>query len=336
MTKAGSDVSVIICTYTEARWNALVEAVDSIQRQTAPPLEIIISVDHNRTLLSRVRSEFSGVVVVENERARGLSGARNSGIAVARGRKIAFLDDDATADPDWLARLAEWFNNFEVLGAGGKTDPVWQGSKPTWFPDEFGWVVGYTYIGMQLAYSQVRNLTGSNMCIRREVFDSVGGFRSDIGRVGGIPLGCEETELCIRARQHWPQRIFIYEPRAVVHHKIHLNRARMDYFRSRCYAEGLSKAFVSRLVGVGDGLASERAYTLRTLPRGVLRGIRDAIFRREWAGLARASTIIMGLIITTIGFLIGSIVNRFQSVTLLDQSSLDISNAQSIDKIHVR
>ena len=83
MTPTALDVSVVICAYTEARWQDLLAAVDSVQRQSAPPREIIIVIDHNPALLERTRTHLAGVVVVKNREQRGLSGARNSGIAAA-------------------------------------------------------------------------------------------------------------------------------------------------------------------------------------------------------------------------------------------------------------
>src|SRR5438067_543241 len=88
------DISVIICAYTEERWSDLVAAVESVQKQTLSPREIIVVIDHNPGLLKRAREHVSGVVTIENADARGLRGARNSGIAVAQGQIIAFLDDD--------------------------------------------------------------------------------------------------------------------------------------------------------------------------------------------------------------------------------------------------
>jgi hypothetical protein len=81
-------------------------------------------------------------------------------------------------------------------------------------------------------------------------------------------------------------------------------RARWGYFRSRCYNEGRSKALVARLVGAHDGLATERSYTLRTLPQGVAGGLADAL-GGDGAGLLRAGAIIAGLLITAAGYLAG-------------------------------
>src|SRR2546429_7233610 len=122
------DVSVIICTYTEMRWDNLVAAVASVRRQTLPPRCIILVIDHNPALLERAQAYFTGIMVVENKEARGLSGARNSGIAAASSEFIAFLDDDAIASPDWLMLLCCEFNDAQVMGVGGEVIPRWSGS----------------------------------------------------------------------------------------------------------------------------------------------------------------------------------------------------------------
>ena len=311
MTQTACDISVIICAYTEERWHDLVAAVESIQRQCVLPREVIVVIDHNPRLLQRVRAHLPGVIVTENCGQQGLSGARNSGVAIAQGALIAFLDDDATAEPDWLNRLTRCCEDAQVLGAGGAVEPLWLGKRPAWFPGEFYWVVGCTYRGLPEELMVVRNPFGGCTCMRREVFEAVGGFRHSIGRVGGRPMGGEETELCIRARQRWPRKFFLYEPQARIHHRIPSHRATWRYFRSRCYAEGLSKAIVARYVGAKDGLASERTYILRTLPKGIVQHLADVLLRNDVTGLARAGAIVLGLALTIAGYLVGSTMVHF-------------------------
>ena len=308
--KRDISISVVICAYTEERWHDLVAAVESIQQQSAPPCEIIVVIDHNTRLFERARAQIRSVVVIESSEPKGLSGARNSGLAMTRGTLIAFLDDDAIAEPDWLERLSNCCQDPQVLGAGGIVEPIWSNKCPTWFPKEFYWVVGCTYQDPPVWPTVVRNPYGGCTCIRREVFEVVGGFRNGIGRVGAYPMGCEDTELCIRAAQRWPRKVFLCEPRARIHHRISLYRASWRYFRSRCYAEGLSKAIVARYVGAKDSLSTERIYTWHTLPRGIMHGITDALFRLDLTGLLRAGVIIVGLAIAILGYLTGTISQR--------------------------
>ena len=300
-------ISVVLCAYTEERWEDLEAAMNSLQHQTLPPEEILLVIDHHAGLYAHARERFPFIRVIENREKRGLSGARNTGIAAAQGEVIAFLDEDAIAEPDWIETLHDGYADPMVMGVGGAIDALWLDARPSWFPEEFDWVVGCTYRGLPLDPAPVRNLIGCNMSFRSEVFKAIGGFHSELGRIGALPLGCEETEFCIRTRQHWSSDVLLYVPRARVQHKVPSKRSHWLYFRQRCFAEGLSKAQVTDLVGSRDGLASERSYTMRTLPKGVLKGVRDSLRQRKLDGFRRAAAILAGLVITTFGYLVGRI-----------------------------
>ncbi len=297
-------VSVVICIYTEARWDALTAALASLT-EPPTPTEVIVVVDHHPELFQRVRDAFPEVVAVVNDGPRGLSGARNRGVATAKGEVIAFLDDDAAADKEWLHHLVRPFAEFRVVAVGGAVRPEWEAHPPRWLPEEFYWVVGCSYRGLPVTRGEIRNPIGANMAFRREVFTGIGGFHASVGRIGILPAGCEETEICIRLRQRWPDARIVYEPRAVVLHRVPRQRLTWRYFHSRCYAEGHSKAVVSELVGSGDGLASERTYTFRVLPSGVIRSLAYALTHADIASVARALAICSGLATTTLGYLQG-------------------------------
>jgi glycosyltransferase involved in cell wall biosynthesis len=305
MTEPYLDMSVIVRTYTEGRWDYLVAALDSVQRQNTPPRELVVVVDHNPTLLARVRERFPRAKVVENTEPPGSSGAWNSGIMAATGQIVAFLDDDAEAAPDWLEALWAAYSDDSVLGVGGLIQPAWEGAAPPlWFPEEFLWVVGCTYRGLPETTAPVRNLIGCNMSFRRSVFEEIGGFRKGMGHVGGRPIGDDETELSIRVYQRWPNHVLLHHPKARVMHKVPASRAQKTYFYSRCRLEGRSKALMNRLVGTHHGLSAERAYVSKTLPRGVLRGLFDAVRGDRW-GLSRAWAIVPGLAVTAANYAIG-------------------------------
>jgi len=298
-------VSVVICGYTLDRLPDMLEAIESIRHQDLPASELIVVVDHNPALRDALRQQVErGIVLVENTWERGLSGARNTGIAHALGDLVVFLDDDAAADPACLRVLAERCSASEVIGAGALIEPAWPGSPPPWFPGEFLWVVGCSYDGLEAG--ETRNLLGAAMCIRRDVFTIVGGFDSSLGRRHvDLPLGCEETELCIRASWAFADGHFVFEPRARVAHKVSANRLSWSYFAKRCYAEGLSKAHLSYLVGTDRSLASERTYLLQTLPRGIVKNLQAFMLRGEVSGVARAAAIVLGVACTGAGFLVG-------------------------------
>ncbi|GLW12356.1 hypothetical protein Misp01_74840 [Microtetraspora sp. NBRC 13810] len=302
--------SVVICVYTEERWDDIRAAVESVDRQRRPAHELILVVDYNPDLHLRLKREYPHAIVVENSHEKGLSGGKNTGAATATGDIVAYLDDDAVADPGWLEALEEGFQDPAVVGVGGRTHPLWaSGRRPRWFPYEFDWTVGCSYRGMPVRRAPIRNVMGGNAAFLRGVIGDVGGFRTGIGRsVQGKksrPLGCEETEFCIRLAQSRPGSVMLFEPGAEIGHKVPAARSTFAYFRSRCYAEGLSKALVTASVGAGDGLASERAHALKALPLGALRGVGEAL-RGDGSGLGRAGAIVVGLAWTTWGYVVGT------------------------------
>jgi GT2 family glycosyltransferase len=294
-------LTVLICAYTLERWHDIGAAVESLRAQTRTPDQVVLISDHNDALLARARAAFPDVTCVASDGPRGLSGARNTGVAVATGDVIAFLDDDAAAEPDWAQRLLAAYSDDNVLGVGGGVLPSWRAPRPAWFPEEFLWVVGCSYRGQPSTRAPIRNPIGANMSFRREVFTAVGGFDSSVGRLGKDAGGCEETEFSIRARRHHPAGRILIEPSAVCRHVVTPDRVTGAYFRRRCRAEGRSKAIISGLTDGGSALSSERVYVLRTLPGGILRGVRD-LLRGDRAGAARAWRIVEGAVLTTASY----------------------------------
>ncbi|GAA2821202.1 glycosyltransferase [Kitasatospora sp. CM 4170] len=294
-------LTVVICAYTVERWDDLCAAVASVHAQHRPPDEVLLVVDHCPELLRLAREHLStGLRILANAQRRGLSGARNTALEAARGELIAFLDDDAAADPDWTGHLLAGYRAApEVLGVGGLVRPWWQSARPVWFPPEFDWVVGCSYRGLPRRAAAVRNFIGANMSFRRAEALAAGGFRTDLGRVGRRPLGCEETELCIRLAARHPGAVLRYEPAAAVRHRVPPARTTFSYFAARCFAEGRSKAAVVRYDGAAAGLASERAYLRHTVPAAVLRSL------RRWRP-ATAAALCAGVALTAAGYLTGS------------------------------
>ena len=303
-------LAVVICAYTEDRWDDILRAVSSVQAQQPPPEELLVVVDHNPSLLARLAEHLPGVRVVANTKEQGLSGARNTGVELVSADVVVFLDDDAAATPGWLAGLAGQYSDANVLGVGGRIDPQWSTARPAWWPPEFDWVVGCSYTGQGTGV--VRNLIGANASFRRDLFAD-GGFVTGIGRSATVqlPIGCEETEFCIRVAQSHPGGVFIQAADAAVTHRVPVARQSFSYFRSRCYSEGLSKAQVTRSVGAQDGLSSEWSYSAVTLPKGVLRNV-GAALRGDLAGLGRAAAIVIGLAYTTFGYLRASATARWR------------------------
>jgi glucosyl-dolichyl phosphate glucuronosyltransferase len=315
-----SDIAVIICIYTMDRWVDIKEAIASVHVQTLKAREIILVVDHNDALLKRAQSTFTDITVIPNTSIRGLSGARNVGVAESTSGLVAFLDDDAIADPEWLLHLANACQADNVLGATGPVHPIWKGQRPTWFPEEFMWTVGCSFRGSPTVMSPTRNLSGGSMVIKRDVLLRAGVFNPSLGRDGSNLISCEETEFCIRAKAAFPSSEFIWTPNALIGHKVPASRLTWTYLTKRCHAEGLSKAVLAQLAGP-RALGTEQDYVLRILTTGVLKGLTEATFRLRPSGILRAAAIVLGLGSATYGYMRGKLRDP-QRLPAMPQSAL--------------
>jgi GT2 family glycosyltransferase len=304
---SAATAAVVICAYTEERWDDLSASIDSVTEQRPAPAEVIVVIDHNDALLDRLVLARPEITVVANAHGRGLSGARNTGVETARAEVVVFLDDDARARPGWLAALTAPFADPTVMGAGGSVQPAWAGPAPAWLPPAFLWVVGCSYEGLPTETAQVRNPIGASMAFRRSCLTEIGGFTERLGRVGRNTSGCEETELCIRASHRWPDRRHVYVPGAVVDHHVPETRSRWDYFVRRCYSEGQSKALVATMVGAGDGLRAERSHAARVLPRTIGRSGRQAVETRRLTPLGASVAVGVGVAAVGAGLTVGSL-----------------------------
>ena len=296
-------VSVVIAACSMNRWDDLLAAVVSVGEQTISVLETVIVIDSHPGLLARASEGIPGVTVIPNTGRQGASGARNSGVAASRGEVVAFLDDDAVASPSWLESLLGHFASPGVIGVGGRLEPLWAGDRPRWFPREFDWTVGGSYLGMPGTAGPVRNVWSGNMAIRRHMFDAVGGFREGFGKVGGRACP-EDTDLCLRAATAARGGTWIYEPTGVVGHRVPVQRAKFSYFCARCFNEGQGKAQLAALNGAGQSMSEERRYARQVLPRGIGRALREAV-HGDIRGVSRSLAIAFGLLLAMAGFVVG-------------------------------
>jgi Glycosyl transferase family 2 len=297
-------VSVVVCAYTERRWEQIQVAVDSVLSQRPGPTQVLLVVDHNANLAAKARRKLAGATVVESDGVPGLSGARNAGLRAATQPITAFLDDDAEARPGWLASLVEPYGSTDVVATGGSVQPRWPGFRPRWLPPTFDWVVGCSYLGLPDSLGKVRNPIGANMSMRTHLALEVGGFDATVGRVGGRPQGCEETELAIRLTANRPGSFVLYVPAATVEHHVGRERLRVSYFLRRCWHEGLSKAIVVRLAGSSAGLEREWRHVVAVIPRSILRDLRS-LATGDPTAFMRMVAALGGLATTAAGYLTG-------------------------------
>ena len=308
--------SVVVPTYSFERWDHLVATLQGLEHQTIDPEEVIVVVDGNLELLERVREQFQGVRSVENSQGPGLSGCRNTAADLATGSVLAYLDDDAVPEPQWLEEHLAGYDNPSVLGTGGTLVPAWSGGKPERLPKELWWVIGCSWTGRPETAAPIRNPIGANMTIRKDVVEAAGGFTMRLGRLdreGTATSGtADETEFCIRALESHPGGYFQHQPGAVVHHAVPAARTSWSYLVSRARVEGASKAMLVEHVGDSIGLASERDYVRRVLPRAIAREL-GAGLRGSAAGFERAAAIVVSATVTAWTYAGGRLSERMRA-----------------------
>jgi hypothetical protein len=174
-----SSVTIVIPCFTEQRWDSLLRAVRSALEQTHP-CDVTVVVDHNDVMLRRLQTAVGHQVeVMANRFPQGASGARNTGAFAATSELVAFLEDDAYAEPTWVEQLLRARRAApDAVGLGGAIRPIWADGGPRWFPDEFSWAVGATV--PRPADTDVRNVWGGNMMVVRRSFQEAPAERSTL------------------------------------------------------------------------------------------------------------------------------------------------------------
>ena len=252
--------SVVVCTYAMDRYDSFSATVESLLRQTYEPLELVLVVDGNPKVFDRVREDFgdadergvASVVLHDNDENRGISYSRTKGGELASGEVVAFIDDDAVAEADWIERLVHVYEETDAVAVGGDVRPDWQIEKPVFFPEEFYWLVGCVEPGFAENGEEIRNGYGSNISFRRDVFLEAGGYDTHTGRRGEKHIQAHEAPVCIRIRELTGKGV-LYTDDAVVDHKLFDYRGEFGWLVFRSFWQGYSKRVMDLLYPGEDG-----------------------------------------------------------------------------------
>ncbi len=270
-------VSVVVCTYSMDRYDVFTEAVESVLAQTYEPLEVVLVIDGNETVYEKTTAAFGDadhVRIHNNDNNRGISYSRTKGAKIASGDIVAFLDDDAVAEPDWIETLVEVYETTDAIAAGGDVRPNWQTEKPDWFPEEFYWLVGVVEPGFAEDGEEVRNVYGSNISYRREAFLEVGGYDPKTGRKGDKQLQAHEAPVGIRLLEEYGKGMVFVED-AVVHHTLFDYRGDFRWLVSRSFWQGYSKRVMDLLYP--DAPDSKGAYLEQLLTHFVPKRVQGLV-----------------------------------------------------------
>jgi len=296
---------VVVATYSPQMLEHLGECIESLQNQTYRDVEIICIVDGNEEYYQEIRSEFPDIDVYLNDRNYGLLYSRNRGTKLSNGDVVAFIDDDAVADKRWIEELVRMYEECDAIASGGKLEPLWIAKKLRWLPEEFYWMIGVTHLGFPEKITEIRNTFGSNLSFRKDVFMELGGFNLGMGGIRGKRmLQGGETELCERMRRKYGKGV-MYNPNAVVYHKIFERRVKFGFLVRRAFWQGYSKAVMERIVGeIGD----EVEFLKFLISKGLLNRIKK-IADEPLGELVKIITIMFFTGIVGVGYVFGKIKN---------------------------
>lgn len=317
-TAAMPTISVIIPAYTLDRWRLIEKAVESARAQTVPAEDVILCIDHNEDLSRRAQERWADasdppVRVMDNRHSDHLAGtgvhekahgaprrfgagsARNTAAESVGSEVIAFMDDDAWADPDWLQRLLAVYEDPAVVAVGGAPVPDYETARPSWFPPNFDWVFGCAYEGLPTTVSPLRHLIGANMSVRSDALAAVGGFQS---------VDFDDLDLCMRlAERFGPDRVY-YTPSAVVHHYVSAERVTWRYFYRRCYFVNREKVEAFENMGAAANLTAEREFVMRTLRVRVAQDLKRGL-SGDGAAIRSLAAMLCGILLAGLGHVHG-------------------------------
>jgi glycosyltransferase involved in cell wall biosynthesis len=172
----------------------------------------------------------------------GLSLARNAGLGAVSADVVAFMDDDATADPNLLTSLLRAFECAPPGPAcvGGKVVPEWERPPPAWLRGGLLRFLGVIDLGERRRAVRWPDefLIGCNVAFRTAGLRALGGFDAALGRRGDLLYGNEE--IAAEQRTLDSGGSLIYEPSAVVRHRIRAGRATLPWFVRRVFYQGVT------------------------------------------------------------------------------------------------
>ena len=242
----GCDLSVIIATYK--RPDMLKWCLEGIASDCSGLSWecLVVGQGDDTTTQQVLETQFADepeIRYLYSERA-GASVAREFGSRRAKGRVLAFLDDDASPATGWAKAVLEALpaGDDEFGMACGQLLPKWEGRRPSWYPRQREFLLGLYRDGDDLHPLKEGDLPiGANMAIRRDVFERIGGFDVEIGfspeRSHSLETG-EDSLLGIRTKQAGFG--ILYHPRMVVHHHVRQSKLALSYFLRRHFWEGVT------------------------------------------------------------------------------------------------
>lgn len=242
IVKNNNLITVIIATYN--RCESLKDTLTSLlnqEKQAGLDYEVIVadnnSKDSTKEAVEGLKMRFNGRLRYLFEPRQGKSFALNRAIETAKGRIIAFTDDDCIVDKNWLQQIDNTFKEAKIGIAGGLINPIWLSPRPAWLNKKFYGKLGLQDYGRKpfVTTSEERLPFGANFSFKRDLFAKFGSFNEEMR----LAL---DTEICLRFLR---KGIKIgYNPQMVVYHKIKPDNLQKAYLRRWFFYRGLLHRYI--------------------------------------------------------------------------------------------
>jgi len=229
-------VSIVVCTVGS---NNLTACLRSLQKQQYSEYEVLVMME--REVKQEVKGDSIQYHLAQNY---NLSRTRNQGIRESKGDLIAFIDDDAVADPAWISNLVNCYRRKEKVGCiGGKIKLDLPANLPKaakQLPEKMlrGFLSATTIEGGQQELDEPL-IWGCNMAFPSSVFEQVGYFDPRLGRTPWNLKGEDEKDVQYRLLSRGYN--LFWEPKAEVTHIISEKRLKSSYFLRRALWQGYSE-----------------------------------------------------------------------------------------------
>jgi glycosyltransferase involved in cell wall biosynthesis len=253
--KSEPQISIVICSYNRADY--IVGAVESLYSQTLDRkrFEVLVvdnnSIDNTGDLVQEfINSHEDFDLHYLTESRQGASFARNTGAVFAKAPLLCFMDDDAIAEEDYLERILQFFSvHPEAAGLGGRIIPRYIPAEPRWMSHFVSSLVGnFDYSRQLVVFKEGKYPLESNMVVRKEDFEAIGGFNTDLpGVKGALRIGGEGKDFFLRL-QSLGKKVW-YDPRAIVHHVVEVKKLTPHYMYR--VASGIGRGERVRTLAIG-------------------------------------------------------------------------------------
>lgn len=288
-------VSVVLPTFRRPR--LLRAALESIGRSVnckREDVEVIV-VDNNSgdttpEVVSEIAHGFPFPLSYVLEKVQGVSVARNRGAAEASGALIVFMDEDQQIDPGYLARVPATYAETQADCFGGWLGYADVDAFPAWLWTVVG-RVGQRDFGIHVrALGPQERLAGGNMVFPRDLFEHLGGFRTDVGPNGKNTTYGEDIEIQDRI-QAAGGKLF-YDPALRQNHYLEPERMKRAYYLNRAFQAGRGEYRLRRHEWKGGRAAfGIPLFLLRRTATDALGVVQNALGRPEkrfnaWCRLA--------------------------------------------------